>query len=317
MSKPVFTASKEGSVAYFNALNEYMEGNVLHPDKGFICRHEKACRESCRPENRDFYPGQLHHVGKYYDLERNGKPFRVVISGAEYGETSENVSIECRTSGIHSCGNCIPPYPEGKLNAHMRGTLFLLQLLFGKNPANPSEGEEAVSVNVSENSVNIFKAFSMANFLLCSARSASKKQEIQRGAYTSVMQEMCKKHYKSALEILKPQIIILQGTRSYGFWNDEPYGKGLSWDPAKVQEANTNDFWREHKTKDMSLNSPKIERVKLANCEKETLILPLCHPSQWPFWSPRNWGWAGSWATRRYIKPAVENLLKEYEKIYG
>lgn len=315
MSKPVFTASKESSAAYFNALNEYMDDKVLHPDKGFICKHEKACRESCRPENRDFYPGQLHHVGKYYDLERNRKPFRIVISGAEYGDTSEHETIENRTRGIQSCGKCIPPYPNGKLNAHMRGTLFLLQLLFGKEPTNPAAGEEAVHVDMNGGSVNVFKAFSMANFLLCSARSVSKKQEIQRGAYTSVTREMCKEHYRNALEILKPQIIILQGTRSYDFWGGEPYRKCLSWDPANG--ASTNDFWREHKAKDLSLNPPKIERVKLANCKTETLILPLCHPSQWPFWSPRNWGWAGSWATRRYIKPAVENLLKEYEKIHG
>jgi len=94
------------------------------PIRGFICEHEKACRESCRPENRDFYPGQLHHVGEYYALERNGKPFRVVISGAEYGDASEHESIKKCTCGIQSCGECIPPYPNGKLNAHMRGTLF-------------------------------------------------------------------------------------------------------------------------------------------------------------------------------------------------
>jgi len=342
MGKPVFTASKAGSAAYFDALNEYMEDpvkGVLHPKDGFICKHEKACRESCG-DDRTFHPGQLHHVGEYYAMERNGKPFRIVISGAEYGDASEHESIKKRTRGIQSCGKCIPPYPDDeKLNAHMRGTLFLLQLLFEKGPMNPvvgedavhvdmqirtgqhtgdsSTGEEVVRVDMIESSVNIFKTFSMTNFLLCSARSVSKKQEIQRGAYTSTMQEMCQEHYKNALEILKPQIIILQGTRSYGFWSDEPYGKELSWDPARESGANTNDFWREHKAKDLSLNPPKIERVKLANCEKETLILPLCHPSQWPFWSPRNWGWAGSWATSRYIKPAVESLLKEYEKIYG
>jgi len=155
-----------------------------------------------------------------------------------------------------------------------------MRIRTGQPIGGPVAGEEAVRVDTSESSVNIFKAFSMANFLLCSARRVSEKQEIQRGACTSVMQEMCKGHYKNALEILKPQIIILQGTRSYGFWSDDPYGKVLNWDPAKGQGTDSDDFWREGKKGDSILNSPKIEKIKLAGCKKETLILPLCHPSQ-------------------------------------
>jgi len=317
MSNPVFTASIGGREKYLGPLNGYMHTKVLNKCNTFICDYEENCSKGCVDDGRKLYRGQLHHVGQFYDLKRNDKPFRIVISGAEYGDESENVSIECRTCGIHSCGKCIPPYPNGKLNAHMRGTLFLLQLLFGKDPMNPSAGEKAVSVDINGDCVNIFKAFSMANFLLCSARNDSGKQEIQRGAYTPIMQEMCKEHYKKAMEILKPQIIILQGTRSYDFWHDKPYSKELNWDPAKESQSDSYDFWREHRGKDLNFKPLKIEKVKLANCEKETLILPLCHPSQLPFWSPRNWGSAGRWAIRGYIKPAVENLLKEYEKIYG
>ncbi|MDD9810491.1 MAG: hypothetical protein OXU71_02065 [Gammaproteobacteria bacterium] len=321
MSKHKFTASKEGSAAYFEALNEYMEANVLDPDIGFRCDNaEKFCKKSCEYAGLKFIPGQLHHIGKYYDLKRDEKPFRIVVSGAEYGDGSENVSLKNRSDEINQF---IERYISSDLSArhffnqHMWGTLILLQLLFGKEPKNPSKEGGGMSIDIKGNLVHVFQAFSLTNFLLCSARSDSGKQQIQHDAYTSIMREMCKEHYKNALEILKPQIIILQGTRSYDFWHDKPYSKELNWDPAKESQSDSYDFWREHRGKDLNFKPLKIEKVKLANCEKETLILPLCHPSQLPFWSPRNWGSAGRWAIRGYIKPAVENLLKEYEKIYG
>jgi len=287
MGKPVFTASKAGSTAYFDALNEYMEDpvkGVLNPEKGFICKHEKVCRESCRPENRDFYPGQLHHVGKFYDLERNGKPFRVVISGAEYGDESESVSIEDRTDDITCLQKCEPR----DWNSHMRGTLILLQLLFGKEAENPSAGKGAMSIDVNGSSVNIFKAFSMPNFLLCSARKPDDKTSPAYGAFTERMQHNCAEHYKKTLEVLKPQIVILQGDRSHGFWMD-CYEKSMNSKAAEIQH------------------------VRLNGCEKETLVLPLYHPS----YQQKAWGGAGYATINDYVKPAVENLLREYEKIYG
>jgi len=284
MGKPAFTASKAGSAAYFNALNEYMEANVLRPDKGFICRHEKACRESCDADNRKFHPGQLHHVGEYYALERNGKPFRVVISGAEYGDESESVSIEDRTDDITCLQKCEPR----DWNSHMRGTLILLQLLFGKEPENPKAGKSAMSIDVNGRSVNIFKAFSMPNFLLCSARKLGDERPIQESASVNVMRQNCAEHYKQTLEVLKPQVVILQGDRSHGFW----------W----------NCF-----EKSMNSKAAEVQHIKLNGCEKETLVLPLYHPS----YQQKAWGGAGYAAINDYVKPAVENLLKEYENIYG
>ena len=288
MSKHKFTASKEGSAAYFEALNKYMEGNVLHPDKGFICEHEKACRESCMAD-RKFHPGQLHHVGEYYALERNGKPFRIVISGAEYGDESECVSIEDRTDEITCLQKCKP----SDWNPHMRGTLILLQLLFGKEPENPSAGKEAMSVDVNGRSVNILKTFAMPNFLLCSARKLGDERPIQESASVDVMQQNCAEHYKETLEALKPQIVILQGDRSYG---DRSCG-----------------FWWNCYEKSMKPKAAEIQHVKVNGCETETLILPLYHPS----YPQRAWGGKRYAATNDYVRPAVESLLKEYEKIHG
>jgi len=283
MGKPVFTASKTGSAAYFNALNEYMEANVLRPDKGFICRHEKACRESCRPENRDFYPGQLHHVGEYYALERNGKPFRIVISGAEYGHPSGNVSVAERTEGIN---NLIPDQRQ-----HMMGTLFLLKLLF-EQPIH----EDGVDLSTQHSYAEInggklpfFQAFSLAHYLLCSARKGGKSED----AYTSDMQMNCQDHFKNALEILKPQIIVLQGIRS-----------------------RDHGFWESNYKKSMTFNPPTIEEVQIKGCETKTLVLPLYHPT----WRNKRWNSEGESClavVKEYVEPAVENLLKEYENIYG
>jgi len=54
MGKPVFTASKAGSAAYFNALNEYMEDNVLHPNKGFYLRARKGVQRKLSPRKSGF-----------------------------------------------------------------------------------------------------------------------------------------------------------------------------------------------------------------------------------------------------------------------
>ncbi|MDD9854663.1 MAG: hypothetical protein OXU88_00635 [Gammaproteobacteria bacterium] len=274
MSKHKFTASKEGSAAYFEALNKYMKCKVLHPQKGFRCKHEKSCKESCRPE-QDFYPGQLHHVGKYYDLKRNGKPFRIVISGAEYGVAVKSVSVENRTDEI----NCLIP----DKNQHMMGTLFLLQILLGESVKENDNSLSYAKINGEE--IPFFQAFSLANFLLCSAVKNGKMQD----AYTPTMQENCEEHYRNMLQILQPQIVVLQGVRSRYFWESN-YRKSMTFDP------------------------PKIEKIQIEGCENDTLILPLYHPS---WWQGKPWYSEECAAVKEYVEPAVENLLKEYEKIHG
>lgn len=272
MSKPEFKANGRNT-KYFDALNKYMECHVLRANGKFVCKHEKECKASCS-NGQKFHYGQLHHVGPLYDLKRNGKPFRVMVSGAEYSYGTGPHSLKKRTCEINKCN------PD---NPHMRGTLCLLQILFEEVPENG-----VLETTINKKSEKIFHAFSMSNFLLCSGIYSNSPS----GAYTDRMTENCKDHYQRTLEILKPQIVIIQGVRSRdcGFW--ARYGKqDMVWNPDQL----------------------KIERIKIAGCNKDTLILPLYHPS----YRRKFWGGANSKAIENHIKPAVDNLLKEYEKIHG
>ena len=269
MSEPTLTASNSGSKAYFDSLNEYMNNNVLDSKDEFICKHKEKCEKSCDDDGRKFHPGQLHHVGPLYDLKRNGKPFRILISGAEYGHGPGFVPVGERTSSISDLDN---------FNQHMKGTLCLLQLLFGRKP-----DDDTLELAINGKQERILKAFSLANFLLCSGI----KNGESRGAYTDDMQENCRDHYQKMLEILQPQMIILQGKRSWSF------------------------FWERYEIDLKNSEEPNIEKIEV--CGNPILVLPLSHPS----YPKRAWGGAGYPATKDYLKPAVTNLLREYDNLFA
>ena len=268
MSKPKFTTSKSGSKAYFDSLNEYMVNNVLDSKNKFICEHWEKCEKSCDADGRKFYPGQLHHVGPLYDLKRNGKPFRILISGAEYGHESGFVPVGERTSLISDLD------PS---NPHMNGTLCLLQLLFGRDPDN-----DMLELEINGKQERILKAFSLANSLLCSGI----KDGSSYGAFTAHMHKYCRDHYQKMLEILRPQMIILQGDRSWPF------------------------FWERY---DIYLNHQEAKIEKIEVCGNPVLVLPLTHPS----YQRKAWGGAGYSATKSYLAPAVEKLLGEYDNLFA
>ena len=68
-------------------LDQYLSANVLA--RKFICKHYRSCRDSY---SDTFYEGELHHIGRFYDLETNGVPLRIVIVGQEYGHPPARVS---------------------------------------------------------------------------------------------------------------------------------------------------------------------------------------------------------------------------------
>ena len=63
------------------ALDEYAVANVLANDD-FLCSHYNQCKSS---HSGIFYEGQLHHVGRFYDLLVDASPLRIIVVGQEYG----------------------------------------------------------------------------------------------------------------------------------------------------------------------------------------------------------------------------------------
>ena len=247
MSKHIFTADIDSSKKLFCELDNYMKENVLNEKDKFICQHEEECASSCRDKDINFYAGQLHHVGPLYDLKRDGKPFRIMISGGEYGKEAGLISVEKRTDIITGLN-------PG--NPHMRGTLCLLQMLLGQEPQNGK-----LETTIDGESCRILAAFSLANFLLCRAGGKdSTGEEDSTGDPTEPMLKNCSNHFQKTIEILQPQMIILQGVRA-------------------------QQFFRERYDIDLNYANPKIETIKVGG--KSILVLPLYHPS---YPNPENLG---------------------------
>jgi hypothetical protein len=60
--------------------------------------------------------------------------------------------------------------------------------------------------------VHLYDAFSLLNFLLCSAIAAGQGENgSKRGASTRTMQQRCGEHFAAAVRILQPSVVINQG----------------------------------------------------------------------------------------------------------
>lgn len=183
-------------------LDEYFDQNVL-AGKKFTCPFFKECSDS---HQGLFYEGQLHHVGKHYDMCNSGNPFRVMVVGQEYGHGPSHVSMEDRSQMVVAQTGIQKSFSNR--NPHMRGTTSVLRLIFGI-PLGDDHANEFLQIE--DDRFHLFDAFSLANYLLCSAISV---KEGRRGKSTPIMRRNCLSHFKKAVEILEPTIVIVQG-KSY------------------------------------------------------------------------------------------------------
>jgi len=188
-------------------LKDYFSENVLTEKGEFICKHYGECKNS---HSGEFYEGQLHHVGNYYDLSRDGKPLRITVIGMSYGHPPARVTMAERREKIldtglnyeFKAGNVMPAR-----NPHMKGTTLLLRQLLNLPPGTDHESE---FLQVNDEKVHMFDAFAMVNYLLC---SAVKNSDLMKDTSTSIMQRNCQEHFRKALEILEPTIAVVQGRK--------------------------------------------------------------------------------------------------------
>src|SRR5258708_1774008 len=79
-------------------LERYLATNVLDPEtKRFVCQFAGRCKAS---HHGQFYEGQLHHLGRHYDLTVRGRDLRVVVVGQEYGNNPIHVTMDERREMI-------------------------------------------------------------------------------------------------------------------------------------------------------------------------------------------------------------------------
>jgi hypothetical protein len=180
-----------------------------------------------------FYAGQLHHVGEDYDLFENDRPLRVVVVGMSYGHGPESVSMEKRSEYMEDMGrqysvrgSCEIP----QRTPHMSGTTFALRSAFGLGFDDTSRATEFIQVG--KEKVHIFHAFALVDFLLCSAISEDKKT---KDLSTHEMSDNCTPHFRRALEILEPNLLIGQGQGTAKWMAQAGFGSGsISQNPEKI-----------------------------------------------------------------------------------
>jgi hypothetical protein len=204
-----FTSDLKATFARRRALEAYLKSNVLGLN-GFVCRHFAECKGS---HDGDYFEGQLHHIGRHYDLKANGKDLRIVVVGQEVGNGPARVPMQARTHAVRvETGKDRRFFAEGRLpgrNPHMRGTTSLLRLATGSSPGRDYEGEW---ITVGNERVHLYDAFSLLNFLLCSAIAAGQGEKgSKRGASTRTMQQRCAEHFAAAVRILQPTAVVNQG----------------------------------------------------------------------------------------------------------
>jgi hypothetical protein len=97
----------------------------------------------------------------------------------------------------------------------MRGTTSLLRLLLGRGLGSDYEGE---FVQVDGRAVHVFECFALVNFLICSAVAGVEtdwnpktSKSGRPGRSTAIMQRNCSAHYRRALEMLEPTVVVAQG----------------------------------------------------------------------------------------------------------
>lgn len=257
-----------------NLLENYFRQNVIS-GQDFFCPNYDECRNS---HQGIFYEGQLHHVGDHYDISFFDKPLRVMVVGQEYGHGPACVSMEDRSkmvleqTGLHKSFS--------SRNPHMRGTTSVLRLLFGIPLGSDQKGEFLKVTN--DDQFHLFDAFSLVNFLVCSAVS---ENEGRRGKSTPMMRRNCLVHFKKTLEILEPTVIIVQGK---SFW-------------ASVQNA----FGNLIKIND-SLFSAEI-------IQKKVMVAVFSHPS-----TPDNaHNWGRDAKTRYLLSTVVPTIELIRQKVMG
>ena len=212
---PVIEVNPSATRARIERLRRYVTENLLS-DGDFICPHYAECMAS-RHSGDVFREGTMTHVGRRFDLRRNGRPLRIVVVGQESGRPTnpnlqQRVDLDTRHWQVHDRAGLQRHYYTDKdapgRNPHMRGTTSALRLLLGAGLGAGFDDEFIRPVN--GRSFHLFDGFALVNRLLCSAGPP----ETSKGRPTRTMFRNCGPHFAATLSILQPTLLVVQGGRA-------------------------------------------------------------------------------------------------------
>ena len=253
-------------------LEEYVRAELLSAEGSFICTSFEQCRSSrC---GYPFYPGQMSHVGKHYDLEVNGRAMRIVLAGQEYGREFERVDLADRSRMI--CESARAGFGKDR-NPHMKGVASTLRLLLGRDLGDDDEGERLLGGH-------IFDGFALVNYLLCTALAEvrGKNSRFSGKGYSSPrMQRNCARHFLRTMEVLEPTVIVVHGL-ALRRW----IGNALPLPPPEGEIA---------------------EMVEISG--RPVDLLTFAHPS-----AGGHSGWWGTTPRTRYLRKTVAPAIRDFRR---
>lgn len=199
-----YRVDREVSARKRKELQGYFQDNVWNSEDVFICRSQQMCRTSAMKNPQTaFCGGQGQSVGPSYEVYHDSTPLRVLVIPMESGAESQGVSWAERSEEVAGAGR----KPFRQLNPHMRGVLFTLQLAFGL-PVGEA-GATHLPISADGNNPHLFESFAMVNLLWCSAV----KKGSMSSRSTGMMRASCARHMRATVGILKPNLVISQGSR--------------------------------------------------------------------------------------------------------
>lgn len=229
-----FDADAERSADRRRQLNSYFRDNVLDGND-FVCASWGPCANSIAP-GCTFTEGQLSHIGRHYDLSKDGQELRVVVVGQEVGgRGNARISMQERSKVVHEGSGLTRRFESEpgrqRRNPHMRGTTLALRELFGLPPTGEHH-DEFIAANGKR--VHMFDCFALINRLLCAAHLLNAKTgaRTSTGKPTRTMLRNCDRHFRATLEILEPTVVVVQGVKVWRWSQDvlvpiKSRGKGL------------------------------------------------------------------------------------------
>jgi hypothetical protein len=203
-----FAHDARGTKSRIKRLERYFAANVLD-GKRFVCSSWAGCESSIGPDST-FKEGQLSHVGKHFDLSRDGRDLRVVVVGQEVaGKGKPRTTMAERYANVHDGSGISKRFVSDggheRRNPHMRGTTLALRTIFEL----PGINHATEFLYLDEKSVHLFDCFALVNRLLCAAHLAG----TSTGKSTKTMLNNCERHFQATLKILEPTIVVIQGIK--------------------------------------------------------------------------------------------------------
>lgn len=188
----MWTADIEKTRDRCKKLLEYYKSVGLNADD-FRCSHYEECKNSQKKCNVvKQYSGGTVGITPFYDISYNGKPIRILIVGKENGymkNTKYGTSANFKENSLNIL-NCIN---WDKKNNHIKGTLMILQNIFGID------------------SDYAYSSYALTNLMRCSFQEEDKIDNVSNVSSTTTMKDNCLNHLIKEIEILEPTLIIFQG----------------------------------------------------------------------------------------------------------